>query len=189
MNRQDTLGILSVIQAAYPNQFKGISKSKADDIISVWAGMLADYEPAEVAVAVKSYIAANDTGFAPSPGQIISMIQSNRGRGDELTEMEAWALVEKATRSAGWYAREEFDKLPEAVREIVGSPTQLREWALMPSDELKTVVASNFQRSYRAKVKRNREVAALPSDIRQQINLLAEGVKAMPQALPWEVQK
>ena len=71
-------------------------------------------------------------------------------------------------------AREEFEKLPESVRRIVGAPSQLRDWAMMDCDTFNSVVASNFQRSYRAAAQREREIASLPPDVRALVDQLAE---------------
>ena len=94
-----------------------------------------------------------------------------------MTEQAAWALVAKAVRNGTWGAKEEFDALPPQIQRVVGSPTQLRDWAQMDSDSLHSVVASNFQRSYRAKVKADKEYAALPSDVRKAIGGLADRMR------------
>ena len=83
-----------------------------------------------------------------------------------LTEQEAWLLVEKACRNSNYNAGEEYAKLPLEVKRMVGSPNQLREWAMMDSNELKTVVASNFMRSYRVRSKNDRDYLALPQEVR-----------------------
>ena len=79
-------------------------------------------------------------------------------------------LVEKACRNSNYGAREEFDKLPPEIQRFVGSPNQLREWGMMNSDELKTVVASNFMRSYRVRAKNDRDYFALPESVRLMLN-------------------
>ena len=84
---------------------------------------------------------------------------------DELSEGQAWALVEKATRNGGYGYKEEFDKLPPIVQKAVGSPSQIHEWAMMDSDTVKSVVASNFMRSYKIMLKREKEMALIPVDV------------------------
>ena len=187
MNRQETLGIMSVIQAAYPNFYKGMNAKNADDIVGLWTEMFRDYPVMEVALAVKAFIASDIKGFPPTIGVITDAIQKNRARETGmLTEQEAWNLVDKATKRATWYSQEEYDKLPPIVQELVGSPQALKEIALMDADEVKTVVASNFQRSYRAKAAQQRELDALPSDVRNHLQALGGGIKKMPELMPWE---
>ena len=92
----------------------------------------------------------------------------------EMTESEVWTLVSNALRNGIYGAQEEFDRLPPVVRRLVGSPGQLREWAMMDADTVQSVVASNFQRAYRVRSRQHAEYAALPSDIRQMIGPLAD---------------
>ena len=84
-----------------------------------------------------------------------------------LTEAEVWAKLNKAVSNSAYNAREEFEKLPEDIRQLVGSPSQLHEWALIGRNEFQTVLQSNFLRSYRAKQQQNRELGKLPADVRK----------------------
>ena len=45
---------------------------------------------------------------------------------------------------------------------------------MMNSETVQSVVASNFQRSYTARIKSDREYMALPSDIKQMISGVAQ---------------
>ena len=185
MNRQETLAIMSILKAAYPMYYRDMKREEANAVVDLWTSMLSDYDPMEVSVAVKSHIATDKKGFPPHIGAIIDAIQKNRTRESDLTELEAWHMVEKATRRSTYYAEEEFNKLPPVVQKVVGDPSQLRAWASMPEDELKTVVASNFQRSYRGRAQSEREFLALPSDVRDSIKAIGSGIKQM-ELMPWE---
>lgn len=178
MTYDETLAIMSVLKAAYPAYYRGMNRKDADAAVSLWAEMFAD-EPAQVvALAVKSLIATDTKGFPPHIGAVKDSIVKLK-QPNEMTEQEAWALVSKATRNSTYNAGEEFDKLPPVVQRIVGTPMQLREWAAMDSDTLQSVVASNFQRSYKARAAKEREFLALPSEIRQLSAQLAAGM-ALP---------
>ncbi len=61
----------------------------------------------------------------------------------------------------------------ETLQRIVGSPSVLREWAQNDINELQTVIASNFQRSYRARAKGEREFMALPQSTKNILSKLA----------------
>lgn len=98
-----------------------------------------------------------------------------------MTELEAWGLVATALRNSAYGSVGEFAKLPPAVKRVVRNPEQLREWALMDADEVQTVIASNFQRSYRTAAKQERDLQALPSSIRQ---FLAANASAVAKPLP-----
>jgi hypothetical protein len=115
---------------------------------------------------------ADKKGFPPVIGQVKEYIRKLTAP-EEMTEQEAWALVAKAIRNGTWGAKEEFEALPPQIQRIVGSPTQLSDWAKMDSDSVHSVVASNFQRSFRAKAKADKEYAALPSEVKAAIGGLS----------------
>lgn len=163
MTREETIKILMVIQAAYPN-YKPPDKTVA---VNVWAEMLSDIPYEKVSVAVKMYIQTDKKGFAPSIGDIRSKIQMLFSKEDELNETEAWALVLKAIRRSAYYSEEEFAKLPPVVQRAVSSPRQLREWATLEDVDGKTltVIQSNFQRTFRAEQQRERERRKLSPDV------------------------
>lgn len=183
MTRDDTLDLLSILKAAYPNFYRDMTRKDADQVISLWFEMFKD-EPAElVALAVKAHIATDKKGFPPHIGAIKDAIVKIQ-QPDEMTEIEAWNIVRNAIRSYSWDAKEQFDKLPPVLQRLVGSPNQLMEWGKMEADEVATVVASNFQRSYKARAAKEREFLALPSAVQQTMTQIAAGMK-MPE-LPSE---
>lgn len=179
MDRIETLAIMKVLQAAYPTFYKGMTKSAADDIVDLWATMFADDPAQVVAAAVKAHIASDTKGFPPHIGAIKDSIVKLKTP-NAMTEQEAWLLVKKATRNGVYGSGDEFRKLPPVLQKLVGSPSQLREWAVMDSDTLNSVVASNFQRSYKVMAAREKERLALPSDVRNVMEQIGEGMR-MPE--------
>lgn len=180
MTRDDVIKIMSVLRGAYPHFYRDISKQEAYDTINLWTDMFSNDDASIVAAAVKSLIDGDDKGFPPTIGQVKAKMRLLVGS-DELTEAEAWNLVSKAVKNGLYGAVEEFEKLPPAVKRIVGSPSQLRDWASMDSDTLHSVVASNFQRSYKVVATREKEIAALPDDVKKLINF---AMNKEPEALP-----
>lgn len=175
MDRIETLAIMKVLQAAYPNFYKGMTKGAADDIVDLWATMFADDPVEVVAVAVKGHIASDAKGFPPHIGAIKEAIGKLK-RPKTMTEQEAWNVVKNATRNGLYGSKEEFEKLPPLLQKLVGSASQLREWAMMDSETLNSVVGSNFQRSYKVMEAREKERLALPSDVRNVMEQLAAGM-------------
>ena len=179
MTREETLAILAVLKAAYPNFYKDMMRSEAEGIVSLWAEMFKD-EPADlVAIAVKAHISNDKKGFPPHIGAIKDAILKI-SRPEEMTELEAWGYVQKAIRNGIYGSQKEFDALPPIIQRLVGSHNQLREWAQMDASVVASVVASNFQRSYKARAANEREFAALPSSVRDTMQMIANGMK-MPQ--------
>lgn len=165
MDRRETAEILSVLRAAYPNFYKGMGKEELTGIVDLWAAMFADDDPALVAAAVKAFIATDSKGFPPVIGVIkdkMRMISTPA----MMSEQEAWGMVYRAICNSGYSAREEFDALPRLIQSLVGSPQQLRDWGMMDDSVVQSVVASNFQRSYRGRAQHQAEFDALPGDVK-----------------------
>jgi hypothetical protein len=166
MTREDTIKILSVLRGAYPGFYRDITKQEAESTIALWESMF-DEEPYElVGAAVKAFISGDGKGFPPAIGQIKERIRQITTP-EEMTEQEAWTYVSKALRNSTYGSVEEFAKLPPEVQAVVHDPGQLRQWALAEADEVETVIASNFQRSFRAKQKATKEYLALPTEVKR----------------------
>ncbi|MCK9544071.1 MAG: hypothetical protein M0R03_18795, partial [Novosphingobium sp.] len=119
-----------------------------------------------VANALKAYIATDDSGYPPVPGAINKKIMALCAP-EYPTELEAWQLINKAVSNCGYHAREEFDKLPPVLQRLVGSPRVLADWSMMNIGDFQTVIQSNFMRSYRVVVEREKEQALIPPTIRE----------------------
>lgn len=169
MDRTETIKIMAVLRAAYPQYYAKQSSDDLQSIVTLWAEMFADEPYSTVAMAVKALIKTRASTFPPGIGEINEKIMQIT-QPEEMTELEAWALVSRATRNAAYHSQREFDNLPPVVQRVVGSPEQLKEWSQMDSDTVNSVVASNFQRSYRARAKNERDFLALPSEIRQMLS-------------------
>ncbi len=169
MNKKETSKIIAVLMASYPNFLNNKSSDDIQATISVWHEMLADYSYQEVSIAIKACITQGRNGFAPSIGQVIDKIIGFKNQDTEMTEQEAWNLVSKATKNSAYHATEEYEKLPEVVKQIL-TPSQLKEWSQMDADTVQSVVASNFMRSYKVKLSSNREYQALPNDVKKLVD-------------------
>ena len=177
MTREDTIKILSVLRGAYPAFYRDITKQEAESTIALWESMF-DEEPYElVAAAVKAFISGDGKGFPPAIGQIKERIRLITTP-EEMTEQEAWALVSKALRNSTYGSEEEFAKLPPEVKAVVHDPGQLKQWGMSPADEVETVIASNFMRSFRAKQKVNKEYMALPTEVKRL--MISAGYRSNP---------
>lgn len=177
MTRNEILGIMSVLKAAYPNFYRGMSRNDAEDAVNLWCDMFADDHPELVGAAVKALIATDEKGYPPHIGSVKAKMRQITTP-DVDTEAEAWGKVLKAISRGIYNSKEDFERFPEEIQRIVGSPSQLREWAMMDSDTIQSVVASNFQRSYRAKMKQKAEFDALPSDVKSLVGLVAGRLKS-----------
>ena len=176
MERADVLKIMAVLRGAYPAFYRSIDREEAEDTVRLWEDMFKPDEYALVAAAVKALIETDDKGYPPSIGNVKAKLRLISG-GDEMTELDAWEVVSRALRNSTYGSREEFEKFPPVIKRLVGSPAQLREWGTMDSETVHSVVASNFQRSYKAIAQREREIAKLPPDVKALVGKIANGKK------------
>lgn len=163
MTREETVKIIRIMVDSYPNY----KPNDISETVDVWQMMLEEYSYQEVSIALKAYILSDNSGFAPSVGQLVDKMQSVQ-QPQELNEMEAWSLVSKVIRNSGYNSVEEFAKLPPIVQKAVGLPSQLRTWAL-DENYNEEVVSSNFIKCYRAELARERELQKMPKAVRDMI--------------------
>lgn len=161
MTREEVKKIIMVMSSTYPNWHP----SDMTLTVDAWTLMLEDFSYNQVAAALKAFVLSDASGFAPSVGQLIGMID-RLGNVGELSEMEAWSLVSRALRRSLYYADEEYAKLPEAVQKAVGSPEMLRSWAETDMKSIENVVQSNFMRTYRQELTKARELRKIPANVR-----------------------
>lgn len=133
----------------------------------VWYGLLGDldYEICSKAIMKHMQTVEREPTVASIRKQVASL-QDTKG---ELNEMAAWQLVLKAMRNSIYHSEEEFAKLPPIVQKAVVSPGQLREWAMAEDVDgtWMNVTQSNFMRTYRAELAREREMDKLSPEIRR----------------------
>lgn len=186
MTRGEAAKLLALVHQLYTNA------KPADDLLAqtgAWALVLDKWSYQQMEAALMAFAANDVKGFPPSPGQLIDTALNLTQKGDDLTEQEAWSLVQKALTNGTYGYREEYDKLPPLVRACVGSPNQLREWALADASAVSTVTASNFMRSYRAKKASKERYARTPEFIQAVSEKLFPAPQEVPSLSEAETQK
>ena len=156
MERNEFSVLVKAMKAVYSDP-----KFIADkDAFDVWYELLKDIPYGVCQASIQKYMSTNR--FPPTIADIrqgsVELVTP-----DAMNEGEAWSLVYKAICNANYHAQEEFDKLPKECQKAVGNPAILREWSMMDTGEVNSVIQSNFMRSYKVEVKRSQEYAALPS--------------------------
>ena len=169
MTREDATRIIRIICAAYPNTYN--SDEVLMDAISVWSVVFAADNPKLVESALYTYV--NEERFkAPNPGQIRAIMQRII-HPDELSEGDAWNLVQRALSNGLYGAQEEFDRLPEDVQKAIGSPQWIHAVA-SDEDANMSVESSNFYRRYRQVMADKREKECMPPAVRKMVEQLSE---------------
>lgn len=183
MNRAETAKVMAILSAAYPGFYSKQTKDEKLAAVNLWADLFEDDPPDVVLAAIKAHIATDTRGYPPVIGQIKEQV-TRLTQPPQMTEAEAWGIVYGAICNSGYHAQQEYDALPPLLQRLVGSPAQLRDWSQMDADEVQSVVASNFQRSYRVRAKDWADYQALPGAIRERLDALAEGM-----AFPGDVKR
>ena len=164
MTREECKKILAAIMVTYPN-FKVVN---VEETLNLWELLLNEYDYKTIEAGLLIYIKSSGSAFAPSVSELIAMTRKPQ----ELTmvsEVDVWREVRPAIRNSGYHAEEEFNKLSETAKKMVGDPQQLREWAMLPSEDIDTVVQSNFKSRFKTMQARQAEISAMPMEIRQMI--------------------
>jgi len=164
MTREETKDLMAILKAAYPNFYKDISKEEAKAAVDLWATIFSDTPAKLVIEAVKSMICT--LKYPPTIADVKEKIHLLT-QPQSMSELEAWNTVRRAI--SYYDAQENYNSLPPMLQKIVGSPNQLREWALMDVETVNSVIQSNFMRSYKAKVAQEKEYAMLPESTKQLI--------------------
>lgn len=162
MTRDETKELLMTIRAVYPNF--NVKPEEMTPTINAWTMMLEEFPYEAVKCALKIYIKTNNTGFAPSVSQLIGAMYKPIDN-EQLSEGEAWNMVKRAIQDGNYHAEERFASLPPTVQQAIGSANMIQQWANTNSDEVNTVIMSNFQRSYRIICDRERFNEKVPEQI------------------------
>lgn len=172
MTRRETVGIMAILQTAYPAFYAKQDDQERKEAAALWFELFADDDPNLVGAAVKALIVGGGA-FPPSIGEIKQKM-FDLTHEKELSETEAWALVSKACANGYYGYKEEFAKLPPAVQAAVGRPEQLKEWSNMSLETVESVIASNFMRGYKTILRRQKEDALLPESVKTLIGGIAD---------------
>ena len=176
MTKKEVVMVLAVLKSAYPHSFKELSADDNVAMVNLWERQFANEDAKIVSAAIDSLISIRTVGYSPTIGEVKEEIRKIKTP-EELDELAAWALVSKACSNGIYGYREEFAKLPPEVQRAVGSPEQIRAWAMMEADTVESVVASNFQRNYRAKQIRENEMQKLPPNVQSFIGGVSEKMR------------
>ena len=176
MEKVEVIELFAAISNLYPNSR---SYANADDImITTWTTMLKDLQKMDVSIALKVH--ASKSPLPPSISDIRKIVAELHAEDNPMSGMDAWNLVIRAVRRSAYRSNEEFNKLPDVCKRLVGSPTQLREWAMVDDPTVLSVAKSQFLKAFEQQKTRESELQLLPSNIRKLLtsnqNLLTEGV-------------
>lgn len=168
MTNNETLKILAIIKVAYPNSFTKMTNQDIDMLTNLWTMQFKEYEYELVMGAINTIIASDLTQFMPTIARVKEVCR-NLTNHNQISEIEAWQYIKEALSNSIYNAKEEFDKLPSICQKIVGNPRQLREWCMLGTDEVDTVVHSNFLKMFRGLIEHERQQELIPLTVREKL--------------------
>ena len=175
MEREDVIKILNILKTAYPSSYKDMTKVEAENTINLWLDMFQHENVQLVLAATKNLI--NTFKWTPTIADIKEEMYKITNR-EEETSVDVWNKIRKAIRNSAYNSYDEFQKLPDKAKRFVGSPNQLKEWAIS-ENFIESVVKGQFLKQYEILEKRQKEekmmlpeVKVLTMQIGQDINKL-----------------
>lgn len=168
MTREEFTKIVLALKSVYTlPSFLATTES-----LDAWYGCLQDVDYNICKGAVIAYMTTEEK--IPTPASLRKIIMELATM-DEQSDISAWGMVSKALRNGIYHSQEEFDKLPENVKKAVGSAEQLHNWATSDYGTIESVIQSNFLRSYRRVVEKEKQISILPQGIVDSIKIGTTG--------------
>ena len=168
MTREETKKIVQVLSIAFPTFLRDKSNSEKSEVIDLWAYMFIDYGYMEVNAALKTFIATSK--YPPTIAEVLSKLRLVESlKTEQLNELTAWDLVYKAVCDSNYHAKERYEELPDIIKTCIPSPAALKEMATEDIDKLNTVTKSNFMRTFRGVQERQKDIQAIPMDVKRGI--------------------
>ena len=143
MNKNEVLKMLSILQVSYPNFYKGMQKKELQEVVDFYEEMFCDDDSRLVLLALKEVI--NTSEYPPTIATIKNKMFDLTHK-EQYSNDELWDALVKAIGRSGYYAEEEFEKLPDLVKRYVRSPRQLQELARIDSDIIHSVEKGQFMK-------------------------------------------
>lgn len=170
MTKEQTTELLSLIRIAYPRFYANLTKQDALATIELWYSMFKDYEYKTVLMATQSLI--NNLEFSPTIADVKNEIYKLT-TSQEDTAIDEWNAIKKALSNSIYNSDRMYETLPPIAKKFVGSPNQLRQWA-MNGDFNDGVVRGQFLKQYEVLQKREKYKSLMTPEIKDFIQNLAE---------------
>ena len=166
MKINETNQMMIVLETAYPQSYKGMSPTQAENTVVFFHSFFKDYEIELVVQALKNYIKSNKYSRC-EPGAMVAGIQEQIDliMSTDDTAIELWNAVSRAARNGLYGYQEEFDRLPQVCKTWLRVPEQLREFAMMDSDILDSVVKGQFLKTIKEVKDREKAKDGLPKSV------------------------
>ena len=173
MTREETIGILSILKASYPNFYKDITKKDAETTINLYAEMFSNTEASLVATAIKELI--QHQNYPPTIADIKNKIDELTQPYEE-TEAELWEIYKKTIQNGYYGNRTEFDALPETIKSYLGNnPNRINELGMMESSTFNSVEKGIFLKQIKVIKERAKSIRMMLPETQKYLNNFLSG--------------
>lgn len=171
MTRTETIKIFAILTAAYPRFDTYTDKERLRPVIELWTEMFRDVPYPVVETAVKKLIL--ESPFPPTIADVRKhIVDITTDPSDRIDGATAWGEVVQAIRKFGYYRPEEaLDSMSPRVAKVV----KMLGWQEICISEQPGVIRGQFLKMYDAYSAREKQEALLPSDLKEQIQLIGNG--------------
>lgn len=146
MTSKECLQLLGMMRSLFPNE-----KQMTDEDIKVkamfWSNIMRDISYQEALEGLNHYVSTSTTGFAPQPAHILNYARHK----NRLSDAEIEIHLRRALCDSTYHSTEQFDKLPDELKKIIGSPGELQRQAAREMEDSQIFIKS-VCKEYRARV-------------------------------------
>ena len=89
MTREETIQVLAILKAAYPNSYKNMTKDEASGTVMIWSVQFAEIPAKVMLIAINKWISTNP--FPPAISELKKKVES--------LYWEAWEILEVNKRN------------------------------------------------------------------------------------------
>lgn len=176
---------IATLKAAYPMYYRGLTSEEFEGVVRLWMVQFRENDYKDVIIAVHSLISSRTDTFPPVIGEVKDALRSVT-HPDEIPSGNAWDLVMKCIRRGTVHAQEDWEKLPEAVREAI-SPDEIRRYA-ESEDFNEGVMMSQFMKRWSILRERKRAKDTMPESLLRQIELRKAAYSQIAAAEPAKIE-
>lgn len=183
MTREETTSVLKILKVSYPAFYSKFSRDDMVAVLDLWSEMFADDDIRVVKVALFKLIETHK-GYPPDIAvlkeKIRGLVVASTG---EPTDEELWQMLRRSVSNGYYGAREEFDRLPRVVQRYLGSPSALRDLAVIDEKTLNTVTKGQFLKQIVSLRERQEFADSLPEGVKEAVARLCRKPDESPALL------
>ena len=165
MKKSETIQIISLLAGNYESIANKSDKQKSL-MINSWQECLKDLDYPVVLQSIKKIMI--ESVYPPTIADIrknvVDIINPI-----EYDPLEAWNECYSMISRGNYMTQEEFEQYSPVCKKFIGSINQLRNYAMVETDTINTVVKSNFLKQYEILKNRERQESVLPIDMKEKM--------------------